>query len=317
MRNSFKFPAAIIPIVCFLSFCSCTAKKYKDDTTPSFKSNSLDERLLNMNTLFTNSVLKENLEERLKYYTDETLCMPEYQLSMRGVKMIESYFLEIFKREEVELFEKEIFEVITMGNTLVELGTFKKEYRLLGKQNLLKQNGKYCNVWQVQTDNSLKLKAECWGYFHPIENPESLVVSSANTLEDIPVDVNNHIAFELMAVNALMEKGVKTHNAALRSSFFTDDGMFLPFADSIKSGFGNINEHLIEYTSNNVSIDSIHVYNQGFEVLGDYVIEYPKFFVSWSLPEAKGISHGKGIRVWQRQADCTLKLYREIGLHNQ
>ncbi|MBT31334.1 MAG: hypothetical protein CMO01_16895 [Thalassobius sp.] len=306
----------IVSIIYSICICACTTKKYENTDLEEASNKTVDTRILEMNELFINSILNENLEDRLKYYSDEILCMPEFQLSMRGTEMIKTYYSEIFKREEVELLEKEVFEIIPMGKTLVEMGTFKKHYKMADSNEMIKLNGKYCNVWEIQPDEKLMLKAECWGYFHPVEKPESQVVDLKEALTEILPDVNNPIAFELAALNALMEKGVQTHDAALRSAFFTQDGMFLPFADSIKTGFTEINEHLIEYTSNNVSIDSIHVYNQGFEAFDDYVIEYPKFYVAWSLQEAKGISHGKGIRIWKRQADCTLKLYREIGLHN-
>jgi hypothetical protein len=40
------------------------------------------------------------------------------------------------------------------------------------------------------------------------------------------------------------------------------------------------------------------------------------FKVKWSMPDHSGRTEGKGIRIWKRQEDKSLRLYREIGTHN-
>jgi hypothetical protein len=123
--------------------------------------------------------------------------------------------------------------------------------------------------------------------------------------------------FELKAYNALMEKGVRTRDAALRASFFTDDGSFFPFADTTVTGMGQIKPYLIAYSSRGeVSIDSIQCYTYDFEQSDNYILEYDMFKVRWSTVDLTGRTEGKGIRIWKRQYDHSLRLYREIGTHN-
>ena len=125
------------------------------------------------------------------------------------------------------------------------------------------------------------------------------------------------IPFELKAYNALMEKGVRDRNAMLRSAFFMETGSFKPFADTTVTGIEQIKPYLIAYNSGGkVTIDFIRCYTYDFEYAGDYILEYAMCKVAWSRPDVSGRIEGKGIRIWKRQDDHSLRLYREIGTHN-
>jgi len=114
-----------------------------------------------------------------------------------------------------------------------------------------------------------------------------------------------------------MEKGVRTRNGEERSKFFTEDGIFMPFADTTVTGMKEIKPYLIAYSSRGtVRIDSVMCYTYDFEYANDYIIEYDMFKVRWSFPDRSGRTEGKGIRLWKRQPDKSLRLYREIGTHN-
>ncbi len=39
-------------------------------------------------------------------------------------------------------------------------------------------------VWENQSDGNFKLKGEAFGFFHPVEHPESLIVSMNKTQPD-------------------------------------------------------------------------------------------------------------------------------------
>ena len=114
-----------------------------------------------------------------------------------------------------------------------------------------------------------------------------------------------------------MEKGVRKRDGNLRSEFFMKDGSIYPFADTTVTGMDQIKPYLIAYSSRGtVTIDSIMCYTYDFETLGEYILEYDMFKVKWSVPNFSGRTEGKGIRIWKRQQDKSLRLYREIGTHN-
>ncbi len=212
-------------------------------------------------------------------------------------------------------------EWIDLSGTIVEIGKFSNVYSDPGSgDSSIIRTGKYWNIWEAGPDGAYRLKGEAYGYFRPQENPGVLTV-------DLGVDrrVNGGSkqtsgasagSFDLMAYSALMEKGVRDRDGVLRSAFFTDDARVMPFADSTRTGMDQIKPYLIAYDSAPVTIDSIDVHPYHIEDRGDYILEYTKFSVRFRTPGQQGSMAGKGIRIWKRQADHSLRIFREIGLHN-
>jgi hypothetical protein len=205
-----------------------------------------------------------------------------------------------------------------MDNTIVEIGTFKKEFTDSKTDTLLSLDGKYWMVWQSRSDGTFKLKGEAFGFFHAVKHPEALVVAmNKKQPDESDMLLQRDMPFELKAYNALMEKGVRNRDGNLRAGFFMKDGAFYPFADTTVTGMDRIKPYLIAYSNRGtVTIDSIMCYTYDFETLGEYILEYDMFKVKWSVPNYSGRTEGKGIRIWKRQRDKSLKLYREIGTHN-
>ena len=244
--------------------------------------------------------------------------MPEYQPTLTGIADIETFYKEIFRRQNIKSIVRSAEEFVDLGQTIVEIGTFKKEYSELNKDVTMVLNGKYYNVWVLQSDGGVKLKGESYGFFHPVDNPNALTVDIKKNQPSLSDHYSKEkIPFELKAYNALMEKGVRMRDGVLRSEFFTADARFMPFADSTKSGIEQLKPYLIAYsTRGNVTIDSIACYTYHHEDFNDFILEYAMFKVKWRVPDVSGRTEGKGIRIWKRQEDKSLKLYREIGTHD-
>ncbi|HYF70508.1 MAG TPA: hypothetical protein VD884_20365 [Ohtaekwangia sp.] len=282
---------------------------------------SLSENTTQIETLshkLTEAETTDDVETFLAVYDSNAISMPEYQITLSGTAEIESYYREIFRRQNIKTFQRNAEEYIDLGNTLIEIGTFKKTYIDSATDTLLNQEGKYWNVWNLDSGGSLKLKGEAFGFFHPIEAPQRLVVDiEAASLNRYKAYSNQKVPFELKAYNALMEKGVRIRDGALRSEFFTEDSRFMPFAEPTLTGMKEIKPYLTAYSNRgSVTIDSIACYTYHHESFDDYLLEYAKFKVKWIVPGYEGTTEGKGIRIWKRQPDKSLKLYREIGTHD-
>src|SRR5690606_17899859 len=95
------------------------------------------------------------------------------------------------------------------------------------------------------------------------------------------------------------------------------DAKFMPFAAPIVSGIENLKPYFIEYTSRgNVNIDSLSLGILYYQYFDDYVLEYGTFKVKWSADNYSGRSAGKGMKLWKRQADKSLKILRHAGSHD-
>jgi ketosteroid isomerase-like protein len=280
--------------------------------------NTLKAKIEVINSQLTKAMIHEDVESLMLLYAPNAVFMPEYQQTIKGKDGIKTYFKEIFNRRQTTVFNKKILEVIDMKNAVAEIGTFNIEFAASNEVKTIVLNGKYINIWDIQKNGALQLKGEAYGYFHGVENPSSHVVDMSNELANSPVELkeNTNIYFELLALNALNEKSVKTRNGNLRADFYTHDAIFMPFADTMQIGAKAIRKHLIEYNKGDVTIDTIHVYSTFIEVADKYVIEYPRFYVKWRVPNLSGTGSGKGIRIWRREPDCSLKMYREIGVHD-
>ena len=279
----------------------------------------LRSKLESVNKQLADAFLSEDVNKLMTLYMHDAIYLPEYQPIMKGTEAIRKYSQEIFNRQQIKLFDKKITEVIDFRGSVAEIGSFTIAYNTSGNGQLVRHNGKYLNIWKVLPDGTLRLKAESFGYFSNVENPASLVIKipelpAANAIQS--PDNDKSASFELHALNTLMEKAVSNRDSNLRADFFSQDAVFMPFADSLKVGMKAIRPYLIGYNSGNVTVDSIRIYTDYAEVLDSYVIEYPRFYVRWHTPELAGTGQGKGIRIWRRELDCSLKLYREIALHD-
>ncbi|HEY3403746.1 MAG TPA: hypothetical protein VGK59_10190 [Ohtaekwangia sp.] len=278
----------------------------------------LEQQLRNQTQLLVTAEIADDLPAFIRYYDEHAISMPEYQLTLHGHAEINRFYSTVFRRQAITSFQKTANEFIHMDSTIVEIGTFKKKYSLQYADSSVTLTGKYWHVWQIMPDGNPKLKGESFGYFHSVVDPASLVMDSLREQPD-EWDLENQqeTPFELKAYNALMEKGVRTRDGILRARFFTTDGVIFPFADTTVTGMDQIKPYLIAYCSRGkVTIDSIQCYTYAFERQGDYILEYDMFKVKWQIPDFTGRTEGKGIRIWKRQPDQSLRLYREIGTHN-
>lgn len=293
---------------------SCSNEKMGDRTNQKI----IEQQLQKLSEELTALEKNDDLKGLLANYDEKIISMPEYQLTLQGVSDIETFYKEIFHRQNIKSFQRKAEEFIHLDSTVIEIGTFRKEFTNAKNDSLSIQKGKYWNVWGVRTDGQFKIKGEAFGFFHPIKHPEELIITRLNKKQpdESEIVLKKQILFELKAYNALMEKGVRNRDGILRSEFFTGDGSFMLFADSTVTGMDKIKPYLIAYNNGNVIIDSITCYTYDFEDFGDHVLEYDMFKVKWSVPNFSGRTEGKGIRIWRRQKDKSLRIYREIGTHN-
>ncbi len=295
--------------------CVCAMSLHAQTSEPS---GALQSRLQQLSDRLSTAEKNDDIKGVLAFYEEDAISMPDYQPMLRGTNEIGPYYTEIFRRQKVSFLQRQTKEVIPLGKTIIEIGTFKKKLSPTADDTSSLLQGKYCHIWHVQADSSLKIKREISGFFHPVARPEAFVVGLSTHAGEAVIYDEDEIPVELRAYNALMEKYVKNGEGALRSQFFCDDGQFMPFAHPTVSGIQALKPYLVAYDTHGEGFrfDSISVYTYDFEYFQDHVLEYPKFKVKWSTPTASGKAEGKNVRIWKRQKDGSLKLYVEISTHD-
>lgn len=296
-------------------FTSCSSDRGASDKPMTSK-----EEIQSLTTKIVEAEIADDLSSFLSFYKADAISMPEYQPTLDGLPQIEAFYSEIFKRQDIVSFAKTTEEIFDLDNLIIEIGLLNKSYRVAVADTIITQHGEYWHVWQKQPDGSLRIEGEAFGFFHPIDDPEALTVVFKEDGWNRPINGPREgveYPFELRAYNSMMEKGVQTRDGEFRSNYFTEDGAFKPFAEPVVSGMAKIKPYLIAYSQRgHVTIDSVSVFTYDSRYLDGFVLEYDMFRVRWTSGESHGRTEGKGIRLWKRMNDHSLRLFREIGTHN-
>jgi ketosteroid isomerase-like protein len=262
------------------------------------------------------TILADDADARAALYRADALSMPEYQPVLQGTRQIGAYHRAMRERRQVTNYVPVVSEVFDLGNTLVEIGTF----RIRWSDRIDEERGKYAHVWAVERDGSLRLKADTWGYFRPLADPAGFFTAIPEpSSSPIPLAAGDRAMGDfLRAHNDRDAEAVRTKDVEAKLVDYTDDAIFMPFAETPKRGMAEIRPYLTAYTAagSGATFRDVRVWTLAFENHGAWVIEYPKFRVEWTAGGQSGTVTGGGIRLWQRQAGGSLKLHRQIGTHD-
>ena len=276
------------------------------------------EEIARLNAAMAAARIAGDADALIAHYTPDSLIMPEHQQRLFGPEQGRAYYRALFSRTRVGSYSAATVDVLPLDNGALEWGTFTLAYAPAGEERLREVDGKYMQLWRRQADGKLKLKAEVWGFLEP------LGPSASHWLLDAPATVPRAsasdlgIAAELDALNAANGEAVRSHSSS-RIEHYAQDAVFLPYAQRPQVGLHAIRAHLLPYieAGRGATFDSVRLWNEGIEVMTGYVIEYANFEVSWRAGDASGVTSGGGLRLWRREADCSLKMVREAGIHHR
>jgi len=263
--------------------------------------------------------LRGDVDRRMAHYAADSISNPDYQPRMYGPDSIARYYRVLASRQRVSAYARRTTEILPLdGENVLETGRLDLTYTLLADGVSRRHQGRYAHLWRRQPDGPLKLKAEVWGYFERIENPASYSLGERGAADRAAPPGDPAVEAELSRLNVLDAEAVKTYDAAAKIARYADDAIYMPYADTPKVGIDEIRAHLVRYTEQGrgATFESVRVWNEGFEALGGYVVEYPKFEVRWRSGRDSGITSGGGLRLWRRQADGSLKMFRQIATHD-
>ncbi|AVQ02253.1 hypothetical protein B7G68_10590 [Caulobacter segnis] len=277
------------------------------------------EEIQRRNADLSTAWLSGDVERRMVHYAADSISNPDYQPRLYGPDSIARYYRVLASRQRIIAHTRRTTEIIPLDDgSALEIGRFELTYALYTDAVSHHQQGRYAHLWRRQPGGALKLKAEVWGYFERIENPASHSLGERAAAGRAAPPGDPAVEAELGRLNVLDAEAVKTHDAAAKIARYADDAIYMPYADTPKVGIDQIRAHLVRYTEQGrgATFESVRVWNEGFEVLGGYVVEYPKFEVRWRSGQDSGGTSGGGLRLWRRQADGSLKMLRQIATHD-
>jgi len=254
------------------------------------------------------------------YYVDSVRLMPPFQKTVIGKSNAAAYHTAFANRFTVRDYTRTELEVLDLNGQVLETGTFTMRVLInkTAKEQVLR--GKYLNLWIDSGSGELRLLTEVWNYdqyyadIHEQLRFDEVPGIHAALLPNVPV--NNSISFELAALNRLLDETVTNHDGNTWSLYYADDAMLLAGYYPVCSGKNAIDEYINTHVKELPVFEELDIRNDRIDYLGTFVIEYASHIASWKNGNSSGVSLGKNIRIWKRDLDHSLKLFRAIGTYD-
>jgi hypothetical protein len=130
------------------------------------------------------------------------------------------------------------------------------------------------------------------------------------------VHVNNNLSFELNALNRLLDETVTQHDGNIWSQYYADDAMLIPGYHLPRRGRKEIDEYIQMHVKELPVFEELDIRNDRIDNLGAFVVEYASHIASWRNGNSSGVGLGKNIRIWRREPDHSLKVFRSMGMYD-
>ncbi|MBQ4821643.1 hypothetical protein [Aquimarina sp. MMG016] len=270
------------------------------------QSETVEDLLLQYNQKISNAAKTRSFETIRDLYDQESLLMTDYNPLIVNNDNIKIYYDTIFARQNIKEYHRQTVDILEFTDKIIEIGLFTKVF-----ENSEKLEGKYLNVWKKNVTGKLTIRAEAFGYLKRIDDPTLLFVSEASIAEPKAITIPR----ELDAYSTLGKSNVFARIPEKTADAYTDDAMYLPFADTIKTGKSVLLDHYKAYYHNPAKIDALELMTYAYDKVGDGYIKYGGFYVEWTASGFSGNAAGTGISYWRREKDNSLRIHRQIGLH--
>ncbi|MBD3399247.1 MAG: DUF4440 domain-containing protein [Candidatus Coatesbacteria bacterium] len=124
---------------------------------------ALLERINEANALIDQAALDDDYETLASFYTEDVVVLPNNEPLIVG----RDAFIENEKaaREAgfaVVSIESTIARVFSAGPLIHEIGTYEVTLQVPGPPYPITDTGKYLVIWEIQPDDTLKIKLEMW-----------------------------------------------------------------------------------------------------------------------------------------------------------
>ncbi|MFD2561199.1 hypothetical protein [Aquimarina rubra] len=271
---------------------------------------------------FTNDYIKGMLEVNTEiftqYYAPDIRLMPAFQKTLLGKENASIYHKAFFDRFEILDYKRENIEILDLDTQLSVLGTFVMKLRLKNSEKVEELQGKYMDIWKKE-HNKLSLISEIWNYNHHTDLTEQLkfdnVPGTVLAFQGhLPIDTN--VRFEIEAINNFTEEFIAYRDHKLWSQLYANDVIamfsYKPMYRDKKSLGVFIKKHVEELPI----FEKLDIRNNHIDDLGDYVVNYASHIANWRNDSYSGISTGKGIKIWRREPNGSLKIVRQIATYD-
>jgi len=292
-------------------------------TTFAQSGTKADEKTTAFLNRFRSDYIKSTLDNKpdamQMYYDKNIRLMTEFQRTVMGSANVILYHKALSSRFTIMEYDRKQTEILNLGAMITEQGLFtmKMAAKKTGKEYNV--TGKYLNIWEKTRDGKMLLITEGWNYNQSLDLQDQL------RFDEVPVvdvalqphlPINNNIRFELAALNRLMEITITQHDAKIWSLIYSDSSILLAQRHDPYIGKKAIDAYLEMHVKELPVFEKLDIRNDRIDDLGAYVIEYASHIANWRGGEYSGVGLGKDLRIWRRESDGSLKIFRHIGMYD-
>lgn len=268
---------------------------------------------------YVNSILSKTPENLMEYFADDIRMMPEFQKTMIGKNNALAYYKAFAKRFDVKEYSSNTSETFDIGSRIVEFGSFT--VRMVNTNTSQEQvlKGKYFNIWVKEGNVPLKLITEGWNYDHPVKTADEFKfeeVPVVNIAVQSHLPVSNNISFELAALNGLQESVISHHDDRIWAQFYTDDIKFYYSNNPVCNGRKEMDSFLSKHVQELPIFEKLDIRTDRIDELGKYVLEYASHIAIIRAGDYSGVHTGKDIRIWRRENNGSLKIFRGMAMYD-
>lgn len=282
-----------------------------------------DQKTVTVLKQFRDAFSKAMVENRPElfqgYYDDNIRLMPPFQKTILGKKNSLLYHELVADRFTIRKFARTELEILDLGAQILETGAFTIHLKSKNSDEEQLLEGKYMTLWS-QVNNDLRVITDAWNhdrYYGKVhEDLRIEAVPSVHLAMHPNVPINSNISFELAALNRLLDATVTQHDGTTWSQYYCEDGILMASNYPICRGKKDIDAYIKLHANELPVFEELDIRNDRIDNLGTYVVEYASHIASWRSGDSSGVSLGKNIRIWRREPDHSLKLFRSIGMYD-
>jgi ketosteroid isomerase-like protein len=269
---------------------------------------------------YCKSMLDGRTDHLQNYFADTIRLMPPFQKTVLGKANASLYFKEFTNRFTIHNYTRNEIEILDLGQQVLEIGEMKMRMTLKSTGTEFDIAAKYLNLWLKTNNGAPRLITEAWnGDRYYAELHDQL------RFDDIPsvhiafrpnVPVTNDLRFELAALNRLLDATVTQHDGDTWSLYYADDAKLLASYYPMCNGRKAIDDYIQTHVKELPTFEELDIRNDRIDDLGNYVVEYASHIASWKNGGSSGANLGKNLRIWRREPNHALKLFRSISMYD-
>jgi ketosteroid isomerase-like protein len=269
---------------------------------------------------YCKSMLDGKTDRLQTYYADTIRLMPPFQKTVLGKANASLYYKAFTNRFTIHTYTRNETEMLDLAQQILETGEIKIRMTLKSTGKEFDVAAKYLNLWIKTKNGELRLLTEAWNvdqYYTELHDQLRFDdVPSVHIALQPNVPVTNDVQFELAALNRLLDATVTDHDGDTWSLYYSDDAKLMANYYPACGGRKAIDGYIKMHVKGLPTFEELDIRNDRIDDLGKYIVEYASHIASWKNSSGSGVSLGKNIRIWRREPNHALKLFRSIGMYD-